>query len=101
MKIEEQVKAWKQEHGTVFLFPFEDGNNVYFRKPNRKELKLILSKAKEGPLSMAESFVKNCLLGGDLTEAQITDDKSTEYIAQVAATIDDLLGTKRQEIKKL
>jgi hypothetical protein len=96
-----QVEAWKKQGHTVLEVPFDDGKTIYVRTPNRQELKLILAKAKNGPVALAESYVTNCLLGGDLTAEEICSDNNTGYIASVAASIDDLLGTKKLEIKKL
>jgi hypothetical protein len=100
--IDKQIAAWKAEGHTVLLVPFEDGQEVYFKQPNRRELKLIFSKGpKGGPVGMTDAFVVNCYLGGDVSLETLKSDQGTEYLAQLAASIDDLLGTKKAEVKKL
>lgn len=101
MKIKDQIKAWKEKYGTVVEVPFDDGKSAFFKNPNRRELKLIYSKAaKGGPIAMVESYVANCWLGGDLGKDEILNPEDTSYISQLTASIDDLLQTKKVEIKK-
>jgi len=101
MATRKQIVEWKKAGHKVLEVPFEDDKTCFFRTPNRKELKLIFAKGpKGGPIAMTDAFVKNCLLGGDLSADQICSDEGTEYLAQLAASIDDLLGTKKVEIKK-
>lgn len=91
---------WKEAYGTFNEVPFDDGENAFFKQPNRKELKLIMSKGKGGPIAMTDAFVKNCHIGGSVSKAMFLDENNTEYISQLAASIDDLLSMKKAEIKK-
>jgi hypothetical protein len=100
MEFKKEIQEWKKQGHTVLEVPFDDGKTAFFKTPNRQELKLIFSKApKGGPVAMTDTFVKNCLLGGHLSKDEICGS-DTKYIAQLAASIDDLLGTKQVEIKK-
>lgn len=97
-----QIEDWKKAGNQVMEVPFEDGNTVYFKKPTRKELKLIFSKGpKGGPIGMTDAFVANCYLGGQVTLDMLQSDDGIDYVAAMAASIDDLLGTKKVEVKKL
>lgn len=102
MSIEKKIAEWKKDGHKVLELPFDNGESAFFRMPKRKELKLILSKGRAGAIPMTDAFIKNCFLGGtgDVTQDKLLDDNDTEYTATVAANIDDLIGTKRAEIKK-
>lgn len=102
MDFKGKIEEWKKKGFEVNLVPFEDGQEAYFKTPNRRELKLIFSKATNGgAIAMTESYVKNCYLGGTVKKEGILDDNNTSYLAQLSASIDDLLGTKKVQIKKL
>lgn len=98
----EEIKNLKKEHDTAGIneLPFEDGQSVFFKVPNRREFKLIMSKGTQGAAALAESFVKNCLVAGDVGVKDICSDKDTRYMGEVMASIDDLLNTKKATIKK-
>lgn len=101
--LENQIKEWKALGHEVVGVTFDDGKACYFKTPNRKELKLILSKGGQGggPVTMTDTYIKNCYLGGDVSADCLASDAGTAYLAQIAASIDDLINTKRVEIKKL
>lgn len=99
-QIAEFIADLKQQYGTFNEVPFDDGENAFFKQPNRKELKLIMSKGKGGPIAMTDAFVKNCHIGGSVSKAMFLHENNTEYISQLAASIDDLLSMKKAEIKK-
>ena len=101
MKISEQIEAWKKEGKKPIRVTLGDGSELYFSTPSRKQFRSIMAKARESGVAITESFVKNCLLGGDLTEHQIIDDNDSSYIAELGASIDDLLNTKKADVKKL
>jgi hypothetical protein len=101
MDIQKQIDAWKKEGHTVLEMPFDDGTTAFFKRPTRKVLKLIMGKGRRGgPIELATLFIKNCYLGGDITQEVLLAEDNTEYFSQVYASIDDLLGTKMQEVKK-
>jgi hypothetical protein len=95
-----QVEEWKAQ-GNVLYVDFEDGTRVYFKQPLRKEMKLIMSKGAQGVVAMTDAFITNCYLGGDVTAEMLKSDEGVSYHTQLTASIDDLLGTKKLEVKKL
>lgn len=102
MKDKSKVEGWKKEHGVLSLVEFDDMSEVIFKTPSRKELKLIMSKGRNGgAVGMSESFVRNCYLGGDVTKEDILDDNNTTYLGQVVGSFDDLVGVKQKIVKKL
>lgn len=102
MNFKKEIENWKEKHGLLNHLVFEDEKEAFFSPPNRKVLKLVFSKAQSGgPIGMTESYVKNCYLGGSVTKEEILSEKNTVYLAQLAASIDGLLGTKQAQIKKL
>jgi hypothetical protein len=97
-----KIEEWKKAGHVVLEVPFEDGEVCYFKQPSRKQLKLIFSKGpKGGPVGMTDAFVANCYLGGDVKLETLQGDEGVTYLSQLAASIDDLLGTKKVEVKKL
>lgn len=97
-----EISNWKKQGLNPVQVAFSDDNVAFFQTPTRKKLGLIFSKAgKGGPISMTEAYVKNCYLGGSVSLETVMDDNNTAYIAELAASIDDLLNTKKAEVKKL
>ena len=65
-------------------------------------MKLIFAKGGQGgPMSMTDAYIKNCFLGSEeLTKEFLLSDEGLPYHSQLTASIDDLLNTKKVEIKK-
>lgn len=97
-----KIADWKKENMNPVSVEFADGKVAFFQTPTRKKLAMIFSKAGTGgPIAMTEAYVKNCYLDGTVMLADIMDDNNTVYLSELAASIDDLLNTKKAEVKKL
>lgn len=99
--IDKQIDAWKEEGHTVLYVDFDDGKRCFFKQPLRKEMKLIMSKGAQGVVAMTDAFISNCYLGGEVSADTLKSDAGVQYHTQLTASIDDLLGTKKLEVKKL
>lgn len=90
-----QIKAWKKEHGDVFIIEVEN-KKCYLKKPDRKTLSFAMVGAEANPFQPAEVILENCWLGGD--EVIKTDDS---LFLAAAGQIDELIDIKEATIKKL
>ena len=93
---QKQIDAWKKKHGDIFKIDFEDGKEVFLKKPDRKVLSLSMTKAQTNPLGFAEVILNNCFLGGDADVK--TDD---DYFLGASAQLEKVMEVKSAEIKKL
>lgn len=93
---QDTIDTWKKKHGEIFLISFEDGKEVYLKKPDRKVLSLAMSKMQSNPLGFAETILNQCFIGGD--EEIKTNDN---YFFGAAAQLEGLIETKQAELKKL
>ncbi len=93
---QEQIDAWKKQHGEIFLISFDDGKEVYLKKPERKVLSLAMSRMQTNPLGFAETILTQCFIGGD-DEVKTNDS----YFFGAAAQLEGLIETKQAELKKL
>jgi hypothetical protein len=91
-----QIDAWKKKHGDIFKIAFEDGKEVFIKKPDRKTLSYAMTKAQTNPLGFAEVILNNCFLGGDADVK--TDD---DYFLGASAQLEQVMEVKSAEIKKL
>lgn len=91
----EQVNAWKQQHGDVYIVKVE-GSAGYLRKPDRDTMKAVASIGSSDPVRSNEVLLENCWLGGD--ESIKTDDAK---FFGVSATLAELVEVKAAELKKL
>lgn len=91
----EQVNAWKQQHGDVYIVKVE-GSAGYLRKPDRDTMKAVASIGSSDPVRANEVLLENCWLGGD--ESIKTDDAK---FFGVSATLAELVEVKAAELKKL
>lgn len=92
---QEQINAWKQKHGDVFLVEV-DGKKAYLKKPDRRVLGAAAVVGKSDPMKYNEVLLSNCWLGGD--EEIKTDDA---LFLGVSAKLADLIEVKEAELKKL
>lgn len=92
----EQIEAWKKKHGEVFKIEFEDGKEVYLKKPDRKVLSYAMTKAQSNPLGFAEVILLQCFLGGD-EDVKTNDD----YFLGASAQLEGLMEVKAAQLKKL
>ncbi|RMF00808.1 MAG: hypothetical protein D6772_05810 [Bacteroidetes bacterium] len=99
---DKKIKAWKESGIQPVMIEMEDGKVLYFAIPFRKQMKLILSKGpKGGPIAMTDSFITNCYLDGEVDKEFLLTEEGRGYHSQIVASIDDLLGMKKVEVKKL
>lgn len=91
---QEQIEAWKREHGKVFVAKAGECAG-YFRKPTRKELSYAMT-LREKPLEMTELILRSCWLGGD--EAMLEDN---ECLLGCDKLVEKLLHVKEMEVGEL
>ncbi len=92
---QEQIDAWKAEHGDVYKISVED-KVVYLHKPSRKTLSYATSVAAKDPIKFNEIILAGCWLGGD---PEVKTDDS--YFLSVSAHLGDLIQVKEAEMLKL
>lgn len=92
---QEDINAWKQKHGDIFLVEVE-GRNAYLKAPGRKELSYAATVASKDPMKFNEAILNQCWLAGD--EEIKTDD--TLFMG-VAAKLDEIIQMAEATIKKL
>lgn len=95
----EQVEAFKQQYGGVFMFLSEDKNKKCFlHTPDRVTLdaaEAISSQTKKGS-KYSETIIKNCWLAGD--KEMVTEDS---YFYGLSKHIGKLVEVKEVELEKL
>ncbi|MRI64530.1 hypothetical protein EQP59_07140 [Ornithobacterium rhinotracheale] len=91
-----QINEWKKKYGEIFKIQFEDGKEVYLKKPDRKVLSFAMTKMQTNPLGFAEVILNQCFLGGD---ADVKGDDS--YFFGASAQLEGLMEVKTAELKKL
>nr|DAV05767.1 MAG TPA: hypothetical protein [Caudoviricetes sp.] len=90
---QEQIDAWKKEHGDIYLITVEDKSCV-LRKPTRQELSFVSGIT--DPMQFTETLLKQLWLGGD-EDMQERD----EYFLAISSKLDTVLKLKEAEVKKL
>lgn len=98
----EQLKAWKEEHGSVLQVSAElgSGNSVTcYLKPVKERHQFAAAYSFIGAnklLEAGELILKNCWLGGD--EVIKTDDKTNAAVAMAAYQAMELPTTHTKKI---
>jgi hypothetical protein len=77
---EQQIEDWKKQYGTVYKFTAEDGKVGYFKKPDRKVMDAVASKASTNPVLSNEILAKSSFIGGD--DELITNDANFFGLSQ-------------------
>lgn len=80
------------------LIEFEDGQWAFFKKPTRQVVGLAMSKSRNNPLAMLDVLVANCLLDSS-PGVDLKSDAGLGYLMGLADKMDDIIGTKKAEIK--
>ncbi len=93
---QEQIEAWKREHGDIFKLDVEGGYTCYLKKPTRRIYSMALSQGQKSPMRFNEIIINNCWVGGDET---IRDQDDLFYAA--CGQIDVLIPEVAADIKKL
>lgn len=90
---QEQIDAWKKEHGELFLISVEDKSCV-LRKPTRMELSFVSGVT--DPMQFTETLLKQLWLDGD--KEMLEDD---DYFLAISGKLDQVIKFKEAEVKKL
>ncbi|MDE6493010.1 MAG: hypothetical protein K2O66_01220 [Bacteroidales bacterium] len=91
----QRIEEWKRKYGKVFCYEVE-GQQLYFRQPDRKTLAAAGVIAKNDPMKYNEFVLKNSFLGGN---AELLEDNSVFYgLSQI---MDKLVAAKIGELKNL
>lgn len=63
--LQNQINAWKAEHGEIFYFKVGDDKECYLKKPSRQTLSYAAVAAQTDPLQYNEVILNDCWLAGD------------------------------------
>lgn len=100
MSYQEQIAKWKEEGIRFRELTLQEGQTLFFKLPNKPQLKLIMSKARSSAIDYGTAFVQNCYLGGDFTKDELLSEDKLEYLTEVSASIDSIVGLVKGTIKK-
>lgn len=90
-----KVQALKDAHPGAIVVEFTDGAVVAFARPNRHVTGLaLLNNRDRGPMSMIDTLLTNCWLGGD---AEVKTDAT--YVLPLVTLGEQILSGKGAEIK--
>ena len=92
---QEQIDAWKKQHGDIFEFKVGEDKYAYLKKPDRKTMGLA-SALQANPVRSNEAILKGCWIGGD-EEIQSDND----LFASIQGQLGILIDVKAVEVKKL
>ncbi len=92
---DEQIQAWKEEHGDIFAIKVEN-HIAYLKKPGRRAISYAAVAGKTDPLKFNETILRECWLGG--SEAIRTDDALFMGASGVLA---EMIQVKEAELEKL
>lgn len=92
---QEQIEAWKREHGEVFKVSV-DGYDCYLHRPSRKTLAYASSVATKDPIKFNEILLNGSWIAGD---EQIKKDDS--LFLGVSAKLAELIEVKEADLVKL
>jgi hypothetical protein len=77
---DQQIADWKKQYGTIYRFTADDGKVGYFKKPDRKVMDAVASKATTNPVLSNEILAKSSFIGGD--NELITNDANFFGLSQ-------------------
>lgn len=63
--LQNQINAWKAEHGEIYYFKVGDNKECYLKKPSRQTLSYAAVAAQTDPLQYNEVILNDCWLAGD------------------------------------
>ncbi len=95
---EKVIEALRKKYPTGRLIEFEDGEWGFFKKPTRKVIGLAMSKARSNPLAMVDVLVANCLVDSS-PGCDLKSNEDVGYLMGLADELDNIIGTKKAEIK--
>jgi hypothetical protein len=89
-----QIDNWKEKHGEVLTYEVGDSSVFYLHRPDRKIVKLALSKAANDPLEMARVLITNCWLSGD---ESLKEDTGLHF--SLISELNQIIGVKTLQLK--
>ncbi|GEP52379.1 hypothetical protein FNO01nite_30510 [Flavobacterium noncentrifugens] len=92
---QEQIDAWKAEHGEVFRIAVDE-HTAYLKKPGRKAIGYASSIGTKDPMKFNEIILKACWLAGD--EKLQSDD---DLFLACGSKLADLIVIKQATLEKL
>lgn len=97
---EEQLEAWKGQHGDVYELTgeTEDGSQSYyfaFRKPGRAALSRFAKQVMGDALKAMHNLVFDCLLYPDEVEVQRLFNERPGLAISVASELQKIVGTNQ------
>jgi hypothetical protein len=92
---QQQIEAWKKEHGSVFLIEV-DGRKAYLRAADRKTISYANAVGAKDPMAFNEALLQNLWLAGD--EEIRTDDS---LFMGASSQLHNLIEIKAATLKKL
>ncbi|WP_212006498.1 hypothetical protein [Chitinophaga sp. HK235] len=92
---QEQIDAWKKEHGKVFAYKIE-GRIGYLRTVSRDVYSLAATKVSSSPAKFNETVINGIWLGGD--EAIRKEDR---YYFGLSDFVEELMNKKKGELGEL
>lgn len=87
-----------EKHPNGKLIEFEDGEWAFFKRPNRQTIGLAMTKARSNSLAMMDVIVANCLVDSS-QGLDLKSDDGLGYLMGLAERVDEIIGTKKAEIK--
>lgn len=63
--LQNQINAWKAEHGEIFYFKVGNDKECYLKKPSRQTMSYAAVAAQTDPLQYNEVILNECWLAGD------------------------------------
>ena len=92
--VENQLAAWKQQHGSVFEIGVND-KKAYLKKLSKESLSLALTYLNKDNVKFAESVFENNAIGGDV---EMIDD--TDYVPGIIEECLNIVMTARSYYTK-
>jgi|GEM_PF-820865 len=91
-----RVNVEAVEFANEIHFQFENGKNCVIRRPNRQQASEAMLAARRDPISMVESFLRNCWESGDLEIKT-----NVGYLISLVQEVDRILEVKTVQVKKI
>jgi len=92
---QEQIDAWKKQHGDVFKITVED-KCCFIKRPSRKTLSYASTVGTKDPIKFNEIILNGCWLDGD---AEIKTDDT--LFMSASSQLAELMQFKTAELEKL
>lgn len=87
--------TFEVSEGTVWIW-FADGSYANLRKPTRNETSQALIASRKDPFQMVDTILNSCWIDGD---AKVKTEAG--YLISLIQAVDDIIGVKTAEVKKI